>query len=403
MKLLNLEPTKSAAGLPATPRKTDSTAAKNTRSPAPVQAMRAWQFTPEPWPEAVDGAQLLDALRASFTRYIVLPEAAAPTLALWIVHTYSYQLGRVAAYAALLSPEKRCGKSTALSVVAALAHRALPASNVLPASLFRVIERDSPTMLIDEVDSFVKDNEELRGILNAGFTRETAFVLRCVGENHEPKTFNVFGPKLFAGIGKLPSTLADRSIIIPMRRKQPGETVERFRGLDGEELRRKCVRWVADNEAQLAPADPSVPNALNDRAADLWRPLLAIADAAGGEWPAVARRAALELSADKEDDSQTVKLLASCRACFTRPSVDRVLTKDLLAFLNAQEEEPWNTFNHGGGLNARQLADRLKPYGITSRTLRDGAERAKGYFAEDFTDAFNRYLPGSPPAADVTP
>jgi hypothetical protein len=262
--------------------------------------------------------------------------------------------------------------------------------------MFRVIERDGPTMLIDEVDSFLKDSEELRGILNAGFTRDSAYVLRCVGDDHEPRAFNVFGPKLFAGIGKLPGTLADRSIVVPMRRKQRGEKVERFRGLDAEELRRKCVRWVKDNEAQIIAADPPVPDELNDRAADLWRPLLAIAELAGGDWPAVARRAAVELSADNEDDSQTVKLLATCYAYFTQHPADRVLTKDLLAFLNDHEEEPWTTFNHGNGMNARQLADRLKGYAIKSRTMRDGLERAKGYFAEDFKDAFDRYLPSSP-------
>jgi putative DNA primase/helicase len=395
-------PTKSAASLPAGPRGTNNVdPATITTSVTLKQGLHPWQTTPEPWPEAVDGTQLLDALQAQFKRFIVLPEHAAATMALWIVHTYCYQFGRVAAYVALLSPEKRCGKSTGLSLVAALAHRALAASNVLPAALFRVIERDGPTMLIDEVDSFVGDNEELRGILNAGFTRESAFVLRCVGENHEPKTFNVFGPKLFAGIGKLPGTLADRSIIVPMRRKQPGDTVERFRGFDGKELGRKCVRWVKDNEAHLTDSDPPTPDALNDRAADLWRPLLTIADLAGGEWPALARLAAVGLSADKEDDSQTVKLLLACRAYFTQHPVDRVLSKDLLAFMNAQEEEPWTTFNHGDGLNPRQLADRLKPYGIKSRTMRDGLERARGYFAEDFTDAFARYLP-APPTADAS-
>ncbi len=210
-------PTESAASLRAGPRETPNVdTATITASVTLKQGLHPWQTTPEPWPEAVDGAQLLDALQAQFKRFIVLPEHAAATMALWIVHTYCYQFGRVAAYVALLSPEKRCGKSTGLSLVAALAHRALAASNVLPAALFRVIERDGPTMLIDEVDSFVGDNEELRGILNAGFTRESAFVLRCVGENHEPKTFNVFGPKLFAGIGKLPGTLADRSIIVPL-------------------------------------------------------------------------------------------------------------------------------------------------------------------------------------------
>jgi putative DNA primase/helicase len=383
-------PAKSAAGLPASPRENPNDKPTSSTAPSP------WQASPEPWPEAVDGATLLATLRDTFTRFLVLPELAAPTLALWTLHTYSFNLGRVAAYLGLLSPEKRCGKTTALSVLSALVHRALPASNVTPAALFRVIERDGPTLLIDETDAFLGDNEELRGILNAGFTRETAFVIRTVGENHEPKQFRVFGPKLFAAIGKLPGTLSDRSIIVSMRRKLPGDVVERFRGLDGTELQRRCARWTADNEAQLAAFDPSVPDALNDRAADLWRPLLTIADLAGGEWPTLARKAALEFSGDTEDDSQPVKLLGDVRAYFATQHASRALTKDLLAYLNGLEEQPWPTFNHGDGMNARQLADRLKSFGIASRTIRDGEERGKGYHAEDFTDAFGRYLPPSP-------
>ena len=365
------------------------------KQPKKERPLESWQSTPEPWPEPVDGNALLSELAGHFARYLVLPRYAPHTLALWIIHSYTWPSGRIAAYLALLSPEKRCGKTTALSIAAALAHRALAASNVTPAALFRVIEQDKPTMLIDEADSFLRDNEELRGILNAGFTQESAFVIRTVGENHEPRTFNVFGVKLFAGIGKLPGTLSDRCIIISMRRKDRGDTVERFRGrVDGaEELRRKCARWAQDHAKQITDADPAVSDALNDRAADIWRPLLAIADLAGGRWPDDARCAALELSADVEDDSINVKLLAACRAYFTEHTADRVLSKELLAFLNDQEEESWCTFNRGDVMNARQLADRMKSYGVRSRTIREGTDRAKGYYKEDFDDAFTRYLP----------
>ena len=402
MKTMTPQEIKSAAALVSQPRDTEPTSHDCKPNPPPPQAF-PWQTTPEPWPDAVDGEQLLGALRETFTRFIVLPPYAAEALALWTVHTYSYRLGRVAAYLAMLSPEKRCGKSTALGVMASLSHRALAASNVAPAALFRVIERDGPTLLIDETDSFVAENEELRGILNAGFSRESAFVLRCVGENHEPKAFQVFGPKLFAGIGKLPGTLADRCIIVPMRRKQRDETVERFRGFDGEELRRKCVRWVMDNEQPLTDPDPAMPDTLHDRAADLWRPLVGIADAAGGHWPDLGRNAAAALSADGEDDSQPVKLLESVRRYFVENDLEtRVLSKVLLGFLNTQEEEPWSTYNHGQGINARQMADRLRSFGVNSRTLRIGENRGKGYHAEDFADAFDRYLPAHGAAAAVT-
>ncbi len=393
---------KSAAALVSQPRDTEPTPNDSKPNPPPPQGF-PWQTTPEPWPDAVDGEHLLEALRECFTRYLVLPDHAAEALALWTIHTYCFQLGRVAAYLALLSPEKRCGKTTALSIVAALAHRALAASNVAPAALFRVIERDGPTLLIDETDSFVGENEELRGILNAGFSRESAFVLRCVGDTHEPRAFRVFGPKLFAGIGRLPGTLADRCITVPMRRKQRGETVERFRGFDGEELRRKCVRWVMDNEQLLTDPNPGLPDALHDRAADLWRPLVGIADAAGGHWPDLGRNAAAALSADGEDDSQPVALLGSVARYFTENDLEtRVMSKVLLGFLNTQEEEPWATFNHGQGINSRQLADRIRSFGVNSRTLRIGENRGKGYHSADFNDAFLRYLPAHGAAAAVT-
>ena len=379
--------------VPETIALNSTTNAAAKEKPTKVRPLEPWQTTPEPWPEPVDGRVLLSELADCYARYLVLPRFAPHTLALWIMHTYTWNLGRTAAYLALLSPEKRCGKTTALSIAATLAHRALAASNVTPAALFRVIERDKPTLLIDEADSFIGENEELRGILNAGYTRDAAFVIRTVGESHEPRRFNVFGVKLFAGIGKLPGTLTDRCITIPMRRKQLGDTVERFRGLDGEELRRKCARWAQDHIAQLTDADPAVPSTLNDRAADIWRPLLAIADLAGGNWPDDARHAAMELSADMEDDSTNVKLLATCRAFFTEHTAASAFTKVLLAYLNAQEEEPWCTFNRGNPMNARQLADRLKLYKVESRTIRDGTERAKGYHREDFADAFARYLP----------
>ena len=402
MKTLTPQEIKSAAALESQPRDTKPTRQKCKPNPPPPQAS-SWQTTPEPWPDAVDGKQLLEALRECFTRHLVLPDHAAEALTLWVLHTYSYKLGRTACYLALLSPEKRCGKSTALGVMAALAHRALAASNCAPAAIFRVIERDGPTLLIDETDSFVGENEELRGILNAGFTRDSAFVLRCVGENHEPKAFQVFGPKLFAGIGRLPGTLADRCVTVPMRRKQRGETVERFRGFDGEELRRKCVRWTLDNEQLLTDPDPAMPDALNDRASDLWRPLVGIADAAGGYWSDLARSAAVALSAEGEDDSQPVKLLESVRRYFVENDLEtRVLSRSLLAFLRDQEEEPWSTYNQGTGINARQLADRLRSFGVNSRTLRIGENRGKGYHAEDFADAFDRYLPAHGGAAAVT-
>ena len=119
-------------------------------------------------------------------------------------------------------------------------------------------------------DSFLRDNEDLRGVLNSGHTQATAYVIRTVGEDHEPRRFGTWAPKAIALIGSLPATLADRSIDIRMQRKRPGDRVERFRdrrhGPALDVLCRKAARWAADHLAVLADADPDLPEALNDRA-----------------------------------------------------------------------------------------------------------------------------------------
>jgi putative DNA primase/helicase len=378
--------TKKAAGPAATPQ--DSNNSKNNN-----KNQCAWQLSPEPWGEPVCGSALLDELRDTFLRHLILPDHAAATLALWVIHTYSFELGDITAYLAILSPEKRCGKTTALTLVSKLCHKALPASNVSPAAVFRVIEEYSPTLLVDEADTFVAGKEELGGILNAGFNRETAYTLRCHGDDHNVKQYNLYAPKLFAGIGKLPDTLGDRCIIVPMRRKLPGETVERLRGdLDGSDFRSKCMRWTNDNSIEIKFADPEVPEQLDDRASDIWRPLLAIADLAGGAWPEDAHQAAVELSGNKDDDeSINIQLLKDIRDHIVANNLDRLKTEELLDHLYSLEERPWNTFYRGREMNPRQLADRLKSFGINSKTIRFGSGTAKGYMLEDMIDAFNRY------------
>lgn len=377
---------KKAAGPPATPQDSNNSENNNLNQ-------RAWQISPVPWDEIVSGSELLNKLRDTLNRHLVLPDHAAPTLALWILHTYSYHLGDITAYLALLSPEKRCGKTTALTIISKFCHRALPASNVSPAAVFRVIEEYSPTLLVDEADTFVAGKEELGGILNAGFNRETAYTLRCHGDDHNVKQYNLYAPKLFAGIGKLPDTLGDRCIIVPMRRKLPGETVQRLRGdLDGADVRRKCMRWTKDHEIEIKFFDPEIPEELDDRAADIWRPLMTIADLAGGDWPIIAHQAALDLSGNKNDEeSVNIQLLKDIRDYIVAHNFSRLKTEELLEHLYSLEERPWNTFYRGREMTPRQLADRMKSFGIQSKTIRFSSGTAKGYMLEDMIDAFDRY------------
>ena len=184
---------------------------------------------PEPWHEVVDGQVLLDELVAVLRRYVVLPDGAAEAMALWVLHTHTIESAEITPRLALLSPEKRYGKTLALNMLQKLVWRPLPASNVTPAAVFRAVDAASPTLLIDEADSFLKDNHELRGILNSGHCRGMAFVIRAVGEDHDPRQFSTFAPVALAAIGRIPGTLEDRSIIIRMHRKKHDERVKRFR------------------------------------------------------------------------------------------------------------------------------------------------------------------------------
>ena len=302
-------------------------------------------------------------------------------------------MGAISTYLALQSPEKRCGKTTALTLASKLCHRSLPTSNVSPAAVYRVIEKYSPTILIDEADTFLAGKEELHGILNSGYNRESAFTIRCVGDNYEPKQFNVFSPKLFAGIGELPKTLSDRCIIVPMRRKLSGEKVQRLRGdLDVSVLRRKCMRWTNDNQIEIQQSDPEIPEGLDDRAADIWRPLIALADLAGGHWPIIAHCASIGLSAHREEEESTnVNLLKDIKDHLDEAELDRIKTENLLLHLNSLEERPWNTLHNGREMTPRLLAERLKAFRIKSKTIRVNGDTAKGYLREDMEDAFRRY------------
>ena len=157
---------------------------------------------PEPWPEAVSGTALLDEIEAMFSRFIVCDWAAHQAAALWSAATWFEPVAQVAPNLNVTAPAHRCGKSLLLAIVGRLVKRPLPSANISPAALFRTIEKYTPTLLLDEADVYLNQNEELRALINAGHTRETAFVLRTVGDDHEPKRFSTWGFKAIAGIGK---------------------------------------------------------------------------------------------------------------------------------------------------------------------------------------------------------
>jgi len=253
--------------------------------------------------------------------------------------------------------------------------------------------------MIDEADTFLRDSDELRGILNSGHYRPTAHVIRTTGEDHEPCLFHTWGAVVIAMIGSLPGTLEDRSIVIPMRRRRPNERVERFRLDDGaglSDFARSAARWAVDHLDDLRNADPELPEGLHDRARDNWRPLVAIADLAGGDWPKLAREAAIALT-PTEDASRGVQLLNDLRTIFTeRGDPERILSSNLVTALLALESRPWLECQRGGRpLTALGLARRLKEFGIKPAQWWSGTTTTtiRGYQLNDLAEAFERYLP----------
>jgi putative DNA primase/helicase len=350
----------------------------------------------EPWPEAVDPAELLTDISKTIRRFIVCDKEAADAVALWVSMTWLIDVVQVAPLAVITAPEKRCGKSLLLTLIGKLAARPITASNITPAALFRAIDAWNPTLLIDEADAFLKDNEELRGLLNSGHTRDTAYVIRTVGDDFKPTKFNTWGAKVIAGIGHVADTLMDRAIILELRRKLRHEKTERFRQADPglfEDLRAKLARFADDYKDQVKQAHPPLPQDLNDRAQDNWEPLLAIAQVAGGDWLQSGTAAALKLSSG-ESSSQTIgtELLSDIKEIFEEKQVNRITLAELLKALCADEEKTWASFNRGFPIKPRQISKRLAEYGIKSKPVRIGNEVNKGYEKSQFEDAFARYI-----------
>lgn len=366
----------------------------------------------EPWPEPVNGEMLLDELAGILSRFVVLPPDAAETLALWSLHTYAFQLREVTTYLGIESPEKRCGKTTLLSVLQQLTHRPISASNISSSALYRMIEETRPTLLIDEADTLLTGNDELRGILNSGYTRSTAYVVRvghiAPGRKETASTeaqdrrgvpqllrFSCWCPKAIAAIGALPETLADRSIVIRMRRKNPDEQSERLRRLETANVRRCCARFVLDHAEEIGTGQVEIPAELHDRAADIWEPLLLLADLAGGDWPAKARKAALALSCSVVQHPPIRALLVDVMVAFEEHGQTRLFSREIVDWLNSRGDRPWCELKDSRSVSDRWLAQQLRPYGISPRTMWIGGGSARGYTKEEIVSVFLRYVPKS--------
>ena len=356
------------------------------------------------WDSPVDGGQLVESINNLIKKHIILQDDTSEAIATWVLLTYCYDAFRILPLLGVVSPEKRCGKTTLLEVLHGLCNKAILASNISPPAVFRTIEKHQPTLLIDEADTFLKDNEELRGVLNSGHTRAAAFVIRVQGDDHDPVKFSTWAPKVVAMIGELPGTLQDRSVMVKLRRKAPGEKVAKL-DLNYEkkcsEIRQKCQRWADDNISILRTVAPKIPETGNDRATDNWLPLFCIAQVCGGQWPELLKNSMIG-GTDTDDGTITIQLLSDIRDILKKDPNDGIFSETIIEALKQIEDHPWADWNRGKGLTQNGLARLLNPFGIRTKDIRLGRVK-KGYEKKMFTDAFTRYLSPEPPLQSATP
>ncbi|HEY5802583.1 MAG TPA: DUF3631 domain-containing protein [Lysobacter sp.] len=374
---------------------------------------------PEPLRPATVGAELLDDVEHFVRRFVALPAAADyVAVTLWAAHAHVAEHLHTSPRLALLSPEPGSGKTRVLEVLNLLVRAPMFAFGASVAAIFRSMAAGPVSLLFDEVDAIFGNagkndtHEDLRALINVGYKRG-AKVPRCVGPRHDVHHFDVFAPVALAGLGKLPETVLSRALIVKMRRRAPTEPVESFRERvqepQGHAIRDRLALWAERVGPNVGAAYPDLPPAITDRVAELWEPLVAIADEAGGAWPERARAAAVDF-AGRNAGSATlgVRLLGDIRLVFA--NADSLSTTELLARLAGETsygcddagdalyltDAPWANLK-GTPLDARLLSQMLRSYDAGAERIRpDGKGQVRGYRRASLIDAFQRYLPPSP-------
>jgi hypothetical protein len=356
--------------------------------------------------ERVIGAAILEDLSRFYRRFVVLSPAEADISAAWTVHTHVPEAAASTPFIVITSPEPEAGKTRWLETAEFVVRKPLRAASLSAAVLYTKVQEESPTLLLDEMDTVFgprakKENEELRGLLNAG-NRRGSKAYRCAWEGKQRRTesFDVFCPRALAGLGDLPETIETRSIQIRLKRRKDDEHIERLgpremRRVDPEAraLREQIQNWAAVNVERLREADPDFPPGLRDRQEEFSQPLLAIADLAGADWPERVRRALVEVLITARTESRGERLLRDCRRVFDSREVDRIHSADLCAALAEIEDAPWPELNRGKPITPRGLSRLLEGFGIRPRQLWIDGTNRNGYERFLFEEAWSRYVP----------
>lgn len=350
----------------------------------------------EPWADSVDLAQVLTQVEQQIKAYAVLPSGGSTAVSLWIASAYLMDEFRIFPKLIIYSPEKRCGKSTVLDLVEAFSPRALFASSISQAAIYRVIEAHQPTLIIDEADTFVANrNDEMVGIINSGHSKNRARVVRCEGDDNKTRAFSTWSPMVLASIKTLQGTIMDRGVCIELRRKMNHEKVQRIPADLTQRMkqsRQKLTKWALDNASTVSLKQIEPPHTGNDRAVDNWIPLFSLAHLAGGNWPDKVLNAYAALTQQEEEQTAQVMLLSDIRDVINEHKGDRIPSKELVDLLLALEERPWREWRRGQPMTQNSLAKLLGAFTIKSKTIRYFSKTCKGFEKQQFDDAFTRYL-----------
>lgn len=376
----------------------------------------SYVLTPKPTevvgtPPIVTSSELVNDVQKFIGRYVIMDPYELLLVTVWTLHTYLFEIFEQTPYLSVMSPQKRCAKTRLLEVLSLLVAGSARTANMSVAAMYRLIETAKPTLLIDEIDAVFnprmksEKNEELRGILNAG-NRRGSHVLRCSGPNHNVEKFDVFCPKVLAGIGQPPETVADRSIPTHLKRKKKAEKVERLTGRKARPLAQPIgeaiERWTAERRDAIAARydeeSSPVPDELNDRMVEAVEPLVVIADELGVG--AELRMALLKVITPDELEEKTwqARMLRDVKAVWDALEPDapertagRIHSADLVAKLLSLDESPWNDY-YGHVIEQRDVSSLLRHYDIESSQGKVGGINKKGYRLADLQDAWDRYL-----------
>ncbi len=383
-----------------------------------ARQLQKFEIDVDPCKESVTPAFVAGEILKTLKEHIIfqdseIKDAQAITCTLWVMANWCVDSFDFSPYLMITAPEKRCGKSQLLNLLANLSRKPLEAGNLTAPVLFRLSQKYKPTIFIDEVDSFLKKDEDLQGIIKCGIERGKALTWRVEKQpngEQEVRGFDTFGFKAFSGISaqNISDTITDRSITISLRRKLTNETMPKVRDRSPaywDKLNSQCARIALDYKDWLRAHKPEIPKSINDREADKWESLFSVADlidyvaekdGKNKHFGKTARRIAEIIANDDADMPVSIELLADIKTVFQNFAEWKkyVLTSELIELLTTNDEWRWAKYNRGNPMDARQLSKRLKPFGIKPNPLKE-EDGKRGYRLRDFDDPFIRYLDGT--------